>query len=477
MTGEKTEAVTFDAGRRSPTYRLNDLWTEFRDSTGLHSVDKIKPPSVSPFSIRGSIWMIALCSTTAFLVYNLVDQIGNYYSYPTITKFTPKMMSVIDFPAVTICNRCTLNKTRLDVYPEMENYLFNRHNGSVDARSFPVSDVFQDQLSVEWWNNMSMEGSKMLFSCAFGGVEFDCMTRFRPIFTSEGLCHTFNFNDSEIARVKKAGDSKNLVVLMNIYQDQYTFVANMAAGIKVFLHNPSVHPDASSTIVMAAPGFSTYVAMQKYEYFYQPQPYLAFGHMDCVDTTSPKFVNPLKYYSPYTFNHCVMECVQAKAFNQCGCVGPSDPRGGPLCSLTKQDSCYNPVRDAESTEANFLQECGCVGECRFDSYTAQVSSSSFPAKVWVDHLLKTRGAQDKEAMLENFVMLRVFYGQMMVTTITQQPQHTVATLFSDIGGQMGLCLGASMLTVAEITEFLVFIIIFLLDKCRGRKARNRISNW
>ncbi|XP_046563359.1 acid-sensing ion channel 1A-like [Haliotis rubra] len=230
---EKTEVVTFDADRRSPKYRMKDLWIEFRDSTGLHGVDKIKPPSISPFSIRGSIWMIALCLTTAFLMYNLVDQIGDYYRYPTITKFTPRMVPFIDFPAVTICNRCTLNKTRLDVYPEMETYFFNRSIGLVNASSFPVSDVFQEQLSLEWWRNMSMDGAEMLMSCVFGGVQFDCMSKFRPIFTTEGLCHTFNFNDSEIAQVKKAGDSKNLMVLMNTNQDHYTFVANMAAGIKV----------------------------------------------------------------------------------------------------------------------------------------------------------------------------------------------------------------------------------------------------
>ncbi|XP_046544952.1 acid-sensing ion channel 1A-like [Haliotis rubra] len=78
---------------------------------------------------------------------------------------------------------------------------------------------------------------------------------------------------------------------------------------------------------------------------------------------------------------------------------------------------------------------------------------------------------------DNHLELKVFYDQMMVTSITQQPQYTAASLFSNVGGQMGLCLGASILTVAEIAELLVFIIIFLFDKCRGRKARNRISNW
>ncbi|XP_071088416.1 acid-sensing ion channel 1A-like [Haliotis cracherodii] len=474
---EKIETVSFDADRPSPKYGLKDLWIEFSQSTGLHAVNKIKPPSISPFSIRGLLWMLSMCSTTAFLVYNLIEEIGDYYSYPTFTKVTPKIRSSIEFPAVTICNRCTLNMTRLGVYPEMENYFFNKFFGSMNESSFPVSDEFQKPLSLEWWRNMSMEGSKMLTECYFGGEEFDCMTKFRPIFTNEGLCHTFNFNVSEIVQVRIAGHAMNLAVLLNINQDHYAFMSNMAAGIKILLHNPRLHPEASSTVVMAAPGFSTYVALQKFEYLYQPLPHMAFDDMECVDTTSSKFVNPLKYYSYYTYKHCIMECVQMKVFNKCGCVGPSDPQDGPRCSLAKQDSCYKPFLSQTINNSSFVGECGCVSECTFDSYTTQVSSSSFPAKVFINKFLNITGAENKETVTDNFLLLRVFYDQMMITSITQQPQYTVASLFSNIGGQMGLCLGASILTVMEITELLVFIILFLCDKCRGRKARNRINNW
>ncbi|XP_046354227.2 acid-sensing ion channel 4-B-like [Haliotis rufescens] len=475
----KTETVKFDADRRSPKYGLKDLWIEFSQSTGLHAVDKVKPPSISPFSIRGLLWMLALCSSLAFLIYNLVGEIGNYYSYPTVTKVTPSIQSSIEFPAVTICNRCTLNNTRLGVYPEMEAYFFNVSFGRIQNISFsaPTSEVFQEPLSLEWWKNMSMEGSKMLYQCIFGGEIFDCMTRFRPVFTTEGLCHTFNYNASDIVKVRTAGEGANLIIIFKISQNDYTFRGNMAAGIKVSLHNPRLHPDASTTVVMAAPGFSTYVALQKTQYLYQPSPYTAFDDIKCVDTNSPEFVNPLKYYSPYTYKHCLIECVQMKAFNVCGCVGPVDPRDGLMCSLVKLDSCYRPFVGSVSKDGNFVRECRCASECLFDRYTAQVSSSSFPASIWVNNFLNTTRAHTKESMQDNFLELRVFYDQMMVTSITQQPQYTVASLFSNIGGQTGLCLGASILTIMEITELLVCIVLFLCDKCRGRKARNRINNW
>ncbi|XP_071087492.1 acid-sensing ion channel 4-A-like [Haliotis cracherodii] len=479
MDEKKTETVTFDADRRTPKYALKDLWIEFSQSTGLHAVDKIKRPSKSPFRIRGLLWILAMCSTSAFLVYNLVGEIGNYNSYPTVTKVTPKIQNSIEFPAVTICNRCTLNKSRLDVYPDMMNYFFNTSILRMKGISFsaPTSDVFQEPLSLEWWKNMSMEGSKMLSQCVFQGDIFDCMTMFRPVHTKEGLCHTFNFNFSEMVKVWTAGEEANLVLSFNINQNDYTFRKNMAAGIKVLLHDPRVHPDASSTVVMAAPGFSTFVAMQKFLYMYQPHPYTAFDDMECVDTTSAQFVNPLKYYSYYTYNHCLMECVQMKAFSECGCIGPSDPQDGPRCSLAKQDSCYKPFVRSMSKDGTIVKECGCVSECTFDRYPAQVSSSSFPANIWDNTFLNITRARDKGSMKDNFLELRVFYDQMIVTSITQQPQYTVASLFSNVGGQMGLCLGASILTVMEITELLVFIILFLCDKCRGRKARNRINTW
>ncbi|XP_046563424.1 acid-sensing ion channel 1A-like isoform X2 [Haliotis rubra] len=172
-----------------------------------------------------------------------------------------------------------------------------------------------------------------------------------------------------------------------------------------------------------------------------------------------------------------MECVQVKAFRQCGCVGPYVPLDDLRCSLVDLDTCYNPAVRSLSKNGTFVEECRCASECVFDRYTAQVSSSSFPADKWESTLLKNTRARDRKSMEDNYLELKVFYDRMMVTSITQQPQYTVASLFSNVGGQMGLCLGASLLTVAEIAELLVFIILFLFDKCRGRKARNRISNW
>ncbi|XP_067662931.1 acid-sensing ion channel 4-B-like isoform X1 [Haliotis asinina] len=476
---EKTDAEVV-----APNYKLRDLWAEFCQTTAIHGFNKITRRN-RRFTFRGVLWSVAVCGATAFLIFNLMSEIGDYYSFPIGTKVTNKIRSTIEFPAVTICNRCTLNRSRLMSYPDLEAYFrdasINERSSTVYNFADIVDGIMQQSQSLEWWTNMSMDASSLFNLCYFGGESIDCTSNFRPVFTDEGLCHTFNFNTSDIVNVKTSGNRANLIVNYDIGQRFYTFRENMAAGIKVLLHNSRHHPDANPTVVMAAPGFSTYVAMHKSEYVYLPHPYMAFDEMECVDTNRPDFVNPLKYYSPYTYDHCFMECIQTKAYNLCGCVGPSDPRSAepdiPICSLEKQDTCYSISVREMFKNTTLEAECQCGTQCNFETFNAQVSSSAYPAEIWAETLNNNTNSETSEFFRNNFLELRVFYDKMMVTSIKQHPQYTRATLFSNVGGQMGLCLGASILTVAEIGELLTFMFLYMMDRLRGRKAENRFNRW
>lgn len=44
------------------------------------------------------------------------------------------------------------------------------------------------------------------------------------------------------------------------------------------------------------------------------------------------------------------------------------------------------------------------------------------------------------------------------------------TFAANIGGQMGLLMGASLLSLLEIAEFLVNCVMFLIKKCWSRMA-------
>ena len=67
---------------------------------------------------------------------------------------------------------------------------------------------------------------------------------------------------------------------------------------------------------------------------------------------------------------------------------------------------------------------------------------------------------------KNMISLYVFYQSMGYDTIEQVPAKTGSEIIAEIGGQMGLFLGASLITVFEILQFTCLIIS---QKLRQRK--------
>ena len=63
---------------------------------------------------------------------------------------------------------------------------------------------------------------------------------------------------------------------------------------------------------------------------------------------------------------------------------------------------------------------------------------------------------------ENFLQIDVFYKELSYEKIEQQKAFEFSSLLSEVGGFLGLLLGASIITMFEILDYL--IISFAYDK-------------
>ncbi|GFS25722.1 acid-sensing ion channel 4-like, partial [Elysia marginata] len=79
---------------------------------------------------------------------------------------------------------------------------------------------------------------------------------------------------------------------------------------------------------------------------------------------------------------------------------------------------------------------------------------------------------DGRFMRENILHLNVFYKELSYEQITQQEAYGVFAFLCDIGGSMGLFLGASVITVFEVMDLLVFTYLgrLLLPKPKEDRA-------
>ena len=68
---------------------------------------------------------------------------------------------------------------------------------------------------------------------------------------------------------------------------------------------------------------------------------------------------------------------------------------------------------------------------------------------------------------DNVLHVDIFYKELVWTSIVQQPSFVALSLLGEVGGFMGLLLGASLLTFFEIIDF---IMQNIAQRCSGRKG-------
>lgn len=68
-------------------------------------------------------------------------------------------------------------------------------------------------------------------------------------------------------------------------------------------------------------------------------------------------------------------------------------------------------------------------------------------------------------------MLEIYYEQMSFEVLKESEAYLLVNMVSDIGGQAGLWLGASILTLLEVVSFLIRIMWIAM--CKGRLKKNQ----
>ena len=77
---------------------------------------------------------------------------------------------------------------------------------------------------------------------------------------------------------------------------------------------------------------------------------------------------------------------------------------------------------------------------------------------------------------ENFLDLDIYHKQLSIEEVHQHPAFEFLSLLSEIGGFLGLLLGASVLTVCEVVDFVVITVgAAWFSKTKQRQAENQVT--
>ncbi|XP_022529668.2 acid-sensing ion channel 1C isoform X3 [Astyanax mexicanus] len=456
----------------------------FANSSTLHGMSHIF--AYGHMTFRRLLWTLSFLGSLGLLLVVCMDRVSYYLQFPHVTKLDEVAAPNLTFPAVTFCN---LNEfrfskiTKNDLYHVGELLALLNENYQIANPHLAEPEVLAalkekgnfvnfkpKQFNMtDFYNRTGHDINEMLLQCTFRGE--DCYPfNFSTIYTRYGKCYTFNsgLDGNPLLTTLKGGTGNGLEIMLDIQQDEYlpvwgdTDETSYEAGIKVQIHSQDEPPFIDQLGFGVAPGFQTFVSCQQQLLQYLPPPW-----GDCKSTPIDS-----EFFSTYSITACRIDCETRYLLENCNCRMVHMPGTSTVCTPEQYKDCADPALDFLVEKDN--DYCVCQTPCNMTRYGKELSMVKIPSKASAKYLAK-KFNKTEQYIGDNILVLDIFFEALNYEKIEQKKAYEVAGLLGDIGGQMGLFIGASVLTILEIFDYLYEVF---KDKVLGyflRKGRPRRS--
>ncbi|XP_025774680.1 acid-sensing ion channel 2 [Puma concolor] len=389
----------------------------FANTSTLHGIRHIFV--YGPMTIRRVLWAVAFVGSLGLLLVESSERVSYYLSYQHVTKVDEVVAQSLVFPAVTLCNLNGFRFSRLttnDLYHAGELLALLDVNLQIPDPHLADPTVLEalrqkanfkhykpKQFSMlEFLHRVGHDLKDMMLYCKFKGQECGHQD-FTTVFTKYGKCYMFNSGEDgkPLLTTVKGGTGNGLEIMLDIQQDEYlpiwgeTEETTFEAGVKVQIHSQSEPPFIQELGFGVAPGFQTFVATQEQRLTYLPPPW-----GECRSSEMG-----LDFFPVYSITACRIDCETRYIVENCNCRMVHMPGDAPFCTPEQHKECAEPA----------------LGQ-------------------------------------ENILVLDIFFEALNYETIEQKKAYEVAALLGDIGGQMGLFIGASILTILELFDYIYELI-------------------
>uniref|UniRef100_A0AAV2JTA1 Uncharacterized protein n=1 Tax=Knipowitschia caucasica TaxID=637954 RepID=A0AAV2JTA1_KNICA len=374
--------------------------------------------------------------------------------------------------------------------------------------------------TTEMMGRLGHQLEDMLLECKFRG-ETCTHKNFTPIYTRYGKCYTFNSGQdgNPLLTTLKGGTGNGLEIMLDIQQDEYlpvwgeTDETSYEAGIKVQIHSQDEPPFIDQLGFGVAPGFQTFVSCQQQLVSASSRQLTSF----CADETSyeagikvqlhsqsePAFLHELgfgvapgfqtfvstqeqrllylpppwgdckstpidsEFFTTYSITGCRIDCETRYLLENCNCRMVHMPGTSTVCTPEQYKDCADPALDFLVEKDN--DYCVCETPCNMTRYGKELSMVKIPSKASAKYLAK-KFNKTEQYIGDNILVLDIFFEALNYEKIEQKKAYEIAGLLGDIGGQMGLFIGASVLTILEIFDYLYEVF---KDKLLGSVLRKK----
>ncbi|CAF0974835.1 unnamed protein product [Brachionus calyciflorus] len=456
------------------------------------------------------IWTLCLCVCIGLCAYLVTRSITDYLQYDVTTIIRKTTEIPIELPAISICHNemfltqsgrdfllKTMNQIKISnsddilnssfleyIFPSKYQESWNLENldyiGRINALSYNLTNSIRKSIGFSL--------SDFMNSCYAGGSfckDEDLVWYFDAALGSCYLLNSGKFENGSSNSIFK----QNNVGLYYGYRLEFLDLnkwddLNFYKGLKITLYDHKTKVNTLRGIDIPSQ-FQTNIVIKKRKFKKMPIPY-----SECINDhsnfkSSDIYQATLNESEIYSQDICYRVCYQAFLISKCKCADPNRPFFKPVesCWSWEQFGCVYEVFNEFFFIFDIKEKCSnhCPLECEKTEYDYSLSFTNFPtdlqAKAIHKSLLKRNSSKNYtlDEIKKNSLQINIYYDQLMYETIEETSKMELVDLISNIGGLLGLFIGISILSFAELIE--IFIeILFVLYEYKKRSLSTKIEH-
>ena len=441
-------------GENETPSKRDEIATRYLENVTLHGIGKIYQ---SQKVHTRFFWIMSVCVVFGLFFHQLSFLLNKLQNKNMLTQIDMRSEQGIRFPAVTFCNANRFNRDKLN---ELVNW--------------KISDILDANVSLLVKLGQQPEDAFEAGTCTFGNHPCSYEKDFQMIPTyTDGNCFTFNKNGSLYQ--EQPGILFGLYVVLHIQQDLYDFEhletsMHIPEGWHVSLHEPNEQPKVFYHSILAAAGQLSRMVVKKREYLRQKAPYKDNCTSDEYRLDS---LDDTRYI--YLTDTCLERCFVSQMYATCKAldlmnailVKQRSNKTLPVANTTEEKDCVDTFL------LNFSMKfsgCDCPPRCKDILYDVSTSTAPWPSKAnlkrWVTKVNRKKSSANisEDYIRANYAAIQVYYRDFTTERAEHLPAYDWNSFLSDCGGQMGLWIGASVFSVAELMTFIIEYIFYSVCK-------------
>ena len=447
----------------------------FCEASTIHGISSI-------FSAESTVsrifWIGMFVSVCSFLTWQISQLLQKLNSNSVVIASRTLSEKELDFPVVTFSNADPYSRAKLARFPQTLN----------GSRKLEHLREFLSNLTTKEAKEI---GVQLDYDCLFSGKS--CLFTER-LYPWVGNCWHFNFFSDQ--KQKNTGPESGLKVIFTINESDYSNTFNNGYGVYINIENS---PFISILIqrnkgILAAPGMLTRISMRKKKIFRLQHPYPD----DCRKDSDVKELEGFHFKSSlkgfYSMDFCKSMSLLRSQMIRCGVVNPEykfmidhyivAEKSNVSFNISGNSSFVSNIWDCLSRVENEYVESGCRPLCNDYEFDFTISTLRWPSThEAMDRLAymknywpQTSAVQNwtLDSIYKNMLKIEIYFSDFHSEVIEQKPAYGLLEFASDLGGQVGLWIGASVYSVLELLSFVLSLSYYMLQ--RGYRARSAKSS-